>query len=671
MQNNRQKIQFILLELCVFFLCICGSIQTAYKPVIITPLLYQLSENHRSNFLLSNNVAEWITDYYKAGDTIDSKVNSPFSNFNVTAPIIFGKFYSTAYCVIQAGCAFLFYILGVFVFWRKPFESVGTTFHHVTLSVSLLIMLTWGSMSILPDFLSYTTRSLFPATYIFCSFYFFRFATKFPTYKNKHNKAGFVLAITGLILAFAGFISSIFAIISLHWLPFHLLILTFCKIYAIALSIIAITIFFVSYRQNKENFVRRQLRWVLFGASICFVSYVLLWQIPQIFGFQIIPEELMLILLLFVPICCAIAIVRYRAFDIDVIIRKSTIYGVVLILVFSILFFLQTIATYLLRSYIPISEAIVRAIEWITAIILFSTIRVFIQKKLDTWFFKTQTITNQERIEFGRRLSYSYDSRQIYEVLIEILEKLFKPDKVLLLLPSKQYVDIFIVHSGSDNNHFQIKLRARHIPAHNQVLINTETLEPNAPMNCKDILGFRRCGISSILPLCNQEKTNIALCVVGKKKFGTRFTHEEITIMESLCSEAAISLERVQLTAELVIQSEKAQRLEELNRMKSFFVSSVSHELKTPLTSIRLFADMLVEQEVPEKEKTDKFGRIISEESQRLSRLIDNILNFNRIERGNKTYNFSLQDLNEIVGFVLEMMTYQFVMNKVQLIHEI
>jgi signal transduction histidine kinase len=70
-----------------------------------------------------------------------------------------------------------------------------------------------------------------------------------------------------------------------------------------------------------------------------------------------------------------------------------------------------------------------------------------------------------------------------------------------------------------------------------------------------------------------------------------------------------------------------------LAQQKTDFVSNVSHELKTPLTSIRMFADMLAEGRVEDPEKQSTYLRIISAESARLTRLINNVLDFARLER--------------------------------------
>jgi signal transduction histidine kinase len=71
-----------------------------------------------------------------------------------------------------------------------------------------------------------------------------------------------------------------------------------------------------------------------------------------------------------------------------------------------------------------------------------------------------------------------------------------------------------------------------------------------------------------------------------------------------------------------------------LAQQKTDFVSNVSHELKTPLTSIRMFAELLAEKRVPDEERQATYLRIIAAEASRLTRLINNVLDFARLERG-------------------------------------
>jgi signal transduction histidine kinase len=84
-----------------------------------------------------------------------------------------------------------------------------------------------------------------------------------------------------------------------------------------------------------------------------------------------------------------------------------------------------------------------------------------------------------------------------------------------------------------------------------------------------------------------------------------------------------------------------------LARQKTDFVSNVSHELKTPLTSIRIFSELLANNPDPDRQK--RYSEIIVNESSRLTRLINNVLDFARMDRGETKYEKRVFDLNALV----------------------
>jgi len=96
-----------------------------------------------------------------------------------------------------------------------------------------------------------------------------------------------------------------------------------------------------------------------------------------------------------------------------------------------------------------------------------------------------------------------------------------------------------------------------------------------------------------------------------------------------------------------------------LARLKSDFVSNVSHELRTPLSLIRLYAETLEMGRLTSPEKYQEYYRIIRKESERLTGLINNILDFSRIEAGRKEYDFRETDMCELVHNTLDSYRYQ------------
>lgn len=97
-------------------------------------------------------------------------------------------------------------------------------------------------------------------------------------------------------------------------------------------------------------------------------------------------------------------------------------------------------------------------------------------------------------------------------------------------------------------------------------------------------------------------------------------------------------------------------RQQQLAEMKSNFVSSVSHELRAPIASVRLLAESLERGKISEPAKQGEYFRFIGQECRRLSSLIENVLDFSRIEQGRKQYEFEPTDLRALVAQTVKLM---------------
>lgn len=93
-----------------------------------------------------------------------------------------------------------------------------------------------------------------------------------------------------------------------------------------------------------------------------------------------------------------------------------------------------------------------------------------------------------------------------------------------------------------------------------------------------------------------------------------------------------------------------------LNEQKSNFVSSVSHELRAPIASVRLMAESLERGKISEPAKQNEYFRFIGQECRRLSSLIENVLDFSRIEQGRKQYEFEPTDIGALVEQTVKLM---------------
>jgi two-component system phosphate regulon sensor histidine kinase PhoR len=96
-----------------------------------------------------------------------------------------------------------------------------------------------------------------------------------------------------------------------------------------------------------------------------------------------------------------------------------------------------------------------------------------------------------------------------------------------------------------------------------------------------------------------------------------------------------------------------------LTRLKSDFIANVSHELKTPLSVIRMFGEMLLTKRVRDDRKQHEYLEIICTESERLSALIENVLDFAALERGKRQYEMHQAELSDLVARAIETFRYR------------
>lgn len=131
---------------------------------------------------------------------------------------------------------------------------------------------------------------------------------------------------------------------------------------------------------------------------------------------------------------------------------------------------------------------------------------------------------------------------------------------------------------------------------------------------------------------------------------GRRFVFQSFLILGVLS---------VLMAGGLVLTYRSVNKQVALARLKSDFVSNVSHELRTPLALIRLYAETLELGRITTGEKKHEYYSIIRKESERLTALINNILDFSRIEAGRKEYDFRETDIAELVRNTLDSYRFQ------------
>jgi two-component system sensor histidine kinase KdpD len=142
----------------------------------------------------------------------------------------------------------------------------------------------------------------------------------------------------------------------------------------------------------------------------------------------------------------------------------------------------------------------------------------------------------------------------------------------------------------------------------------------------------------------------IGIVGIDGDKPGPLLTPDQRRLLDALMDQAALAVERVRLVEDL----DRAKRTAETDRLRSALLTSISHDLKTPLASVLGAAGALrsMSGSLDENEKADLIGTII-DEAERLNRFIANLLDMTKLESGAIVPNAALYDLGEIVGSAL------------------
>lgn len=130
----------------------------------------------------------------------------------------------------------------------------------------------------------------------------------------------------------------------------------------------------------------------------------------------------------------------------------------------------------------------------------------------------------------------------------------------------------------------------------------------------------------------------------------TSFTPEDATCFQTIVQQVSLPLKSATLYQELI---ETNHKLEKLERLKSEFISIVSHELRTPLTSIKNSLDILMSGRCGEiTPAADKFLSMAMRNVQRLSGIINDLLDLSKIEAGKMDFNFAPVNINTVIDYV-------------------
>jgi len=512
---------------------------------------------------------------------------------------------------------------------------------------------------------------------IVCSFLLFSYV--FPEGKEKIKKSAIAVTVIlgGGIFYLTALTNGI--IKNIIFVPNEEKIIVFGSLYLLY-SIFISGFFIWAYinllirRHKSVGLFRTQISYVFWGtflaSTLGMVTNLVLPTIG-IFYLNWAGQILSLIMVIFI----AYAIVRHRLMDIKVALRQSFVYlsSVLMIMIPA------GIAMYYAERFFP------GYVIWVSLLILLFTVSAFPPIKnwyyriANKYFFSSLYDAREVISRLSDGLRSTLDVKEIYNFISGTIVATFHTKAFGVLnydQTSGQYVTQF--NSGFEINNRKIFpgdriLHEEYIKKSKALVI--EEIKSTAYEAHKEVIDMLTAvGAAVVVPLNIKDET-LGVMVLGQKESGDMYNDEDLRTLETIASQAAISIKNAQLydetrgfsvTLQKEVERQTAQlkeaniELQKLDKAKSDFISIASHQLRTPLTAIKGFTSMILEGSYGRVTNVvrDKLEKIL-ESSERLVRLVNDLLDLSHMEGGKIEYHFDKVDFDAMVKSVVEELTPQ------------
>lgn len=678
MQRLRMKIAlFLFLDAVVLILCILHLpplLQRANAPIstttvggetLVTAIVDSANtpELHIGDRLLewnghqvaSSRHFELLVGFSSRGDTVNVRYLQ--DNRQHTAIVSLRPYYGLLSFALLCIVATATFGLGVYVLLKKASDQRAMLLHGALVALSTVVIIAWPSFA-RSSRLGSLSGFLFFASYAVLSGCFFLFSLRFP--QPNIVRLRLISIATVLFLTVLTIILTIkFSVAQApdsfleysRWkdvFDYSVLLLLGGGMLSLGHSYI------IAHSADH----RKKLRWIFFGIAAGALPFLLFTKLPSLVAPAYeVHEHYTLPFLLAIPIAFVISFVRHKALDIDIVIRRTVQYGCVVV----VLSFIYAAMVSILSYVVAIAAPLISGFAAVSIAFLFEPVRRKVQTYVDKLFFRSTYDYRTAERDIVEKLKNSMDVSHLAGTLISEVERILKVERLAILMLGDDNRLRLFTHKNFDtltHARFFDSIGAAAFTKGLPIALPQE-VESTARFEIGDGGVFQQAGVSVVVPMFDKRSQLLGLFVLGRKQSEAKYSAEDIDLLNNTVANASLAVERFQLQRTLIAKEAEAEKLKQINQLKSDFLSFVSHDLRTPLTSIRVFAELLHTQHDLRAEQANTYLRNIMGESDRLNRMVSTLLDAQMIESGVKKYRFEILDLCAVVEQVLDIMSYQ------------
>ncbi len=324
----------------------------------------------------------------------------------------------------------------------------------------------------------------------------------------------------------------------------------------------AIVIGLRSARVARDPVARAQVRWMLWCAGVGCAIMVPLYILPLMLTSRpLVPHPVSMLFISLVPIVLAIAILRFRLFDIEVLINRTLVYGTLTLLLAGLyLLVVQALTFVIERGWQGENDLLVSFVATLSIVLAFSPLHGRVQALVDRAFYRGKLDLQQLLPELSEKLATSILLDQLAELLTDELPRRLQISGagLAVLDPGGQH----LVYTGGSSTPTRLSI---HEPLPTYLsrkggLVMRRQLPPDLPAGAAYFL--EEHGIELCLPLFGGEKL-AGLYSLGPKWSGAAYSHDEVRLVRLLGQQAAVAVENARLFHSEREQRQLAQALQE------------------------------------------------------------------------------------------------------------
>ncbi len=683
----RERHGFLGLSLIVLVIGIFGITRSWVRPglpfdweirahqITVKKILAPASELSPNDVLLGSDgiplrhreELEFLFDGKTLGDSVTATVLRQGQTTTVSIKP-WGHWYSRRYLIISFIIGLCLWGIGAWVVWSRLEDKSARLFFLLTLSLATVVMVGTARLPAGTPPWNYFLPGLYYLVYPFFPALLLHFLMSFPRHKRLLHSSrlqdwAIYLPAVVFVLALEIFHGRALSSAEMALFREYHRVFTFHRGYIVIYFLLAMAALVHSYFTANDESEKNKTRWILWGIAAGASPFMLLWTLPNLLDTApIIPEEIADLTIIVAPLSFAVAIVKYKLFDVDIIINRSIVYSLLTGAIITFYLLLAGLTGQFLHGLSPQANSFIAISFTLLAVTIFNPAKQLIQRFVDRTFYRVKYNYRLAINAFSPLMVTAKSQGETLELLMAHIENSIPLEKMAVLLPRNGVFEIAASRGVKDEEknwlgfaeHDEVIRLAK---IHARPLAKAGRADSSAVVYLQLLESFERTGMEILLPV-ERSTGQWGFLVLGQKRSGTRYSVEDLELLSMLALEAFSALERIHFQEMTIYERAEKEKLEALSQLKSEFISLVSHELRTPLTAIRWAAQNLIDG-IPAKSPPpiEHYLKGIHASSLHLGRMIENLLDVSKIESDRLEILPESVCLAEMIGTVIHSVT--------------